>query len=552
MFTAKTHFLILFGIAALIVLAGFPVNKNHVVLLRLDRALRSEGTFLNTLHTNCRSLLATQDLRLEKNFVEQYSRALTDSATETCQISVVESHYEKFNLRSYWDIGLQLWTKEGRKLDQRHFAVDFPLPLSFFPIALFFIATLLGASFWSLSGMLACYLFLLSGASFIQLVERSVHTASNLLFTDVTLMGFVVLLFWSTLFRARRPEEHPERAPRYPLERFLNRILVLSAGVWNPIFYTLMGRVLYPQRNNNPQQLPFLHIQLLVACISLYVLSLDINNLAAAKATMMTSLTLPRYFTYTALIFLLLVLNQTRTKSPQILWHLPHFWKSLLAVALVEGASFYFSFLAGYPHLVRVGVGLLLGELFSRHKIPMRALYQQFLPGAAILFLASFVSALSIDIGVIDLAVALWDPKSHPTGYVLFTFLAGIGIGFLTGSFSATFLALFTLMMTSYDIPLVRAALLDGVLAGSLISPFSLYNLIPALQFGIAPQKILRFRMEQLALPIGIGTTIYLVAAVNSVAILRPVTFIFLCLVAFAVYLRKSNWRFSNLRQLFS
>jgi hypothetical protein len=552
MFTAKTHILLLLGVAAFVILAGFPVNQNQVVLLRLDRILRTEGTFLNALHDNCQTLHATQDLRLERAFVQQYSRTLNDAAPTACQLTLVESHYERFGLRSYWDIGLRLSTKEGQKIEQSHFDVDFPLPLTFFPVVLFFLGTLLGASFWSLSGMLACYLFLLAGGNFILFTQRAVHTANTLLLTDVTLMGFVVLLFWSTLFRARRPEEHPEKTPRYPVEKFFNRILILLAGIWNPIFYTLMGRVLYPQRNNNPTQLPFLHIQLLVACLSLYVLNIDINNPLAAKASLWASMTLPRYFTYTALIFLVLVLNQTRVKAPQILWHLPHFWKSLVAVIAVEAASFYLHFLAGYPHLVRVGVGLLLGELFSRHKIPVRALYQQFLPGAALLFLASFVSAMSIDIGVIDLAVALWDPKSHPTGYVLFTFFAGIGIGFLTGSFSATFLALFTLMLTAYDIPLVRAALLDGVLAGSLISPFSLYNLVPALQFGIAPHKILRYRMQQLALPIGIGTIIYTVSAVNSVAILRPVTFIFLCLVAFAVYLRKGNWHLSNLRQLFS
>ena len=45
-----------------------------------------------------------------------------------------------------------------------------------------------------------------------------------------------------------------------------------------------------------------------------------------------------------------------------------------------------------------------------------------------------------------------------------------------------------------------------------------------------------------MAYPMIIGATIYAVSAINSVAILQPVTFIFMCLLAVTFQLRKSEW----------
>ena len=100
--------------------------------------------------------------------------------------------------------------------------------------------------------------------------------------------------------------------------------------------------------------------------------------------------------------------------------------------------------------------------------------------------------------------------------------------------------------MKTASVPLVRAALLDGILAGILLSPFSLVNLIPAAQFRIGMGALIAERFRQLAFPLEIGVTIYAIGAINSVGILRPATFVFLCLVAVAYQLRKGAWRFGN------
>jgi hypothetical protein len=131
----------------------------------------------------------------------------------------------------------------------------------------------------------------------------------------------------------------------------------------------------------------------------------------------------------------------------------------------------------------------------------------------------------------------------HPTALVIFTFIAGLVLGFLTGNFSVTFFALFPVLLKPHGNELVKAALLDGILAGTLFSPFSLFNLLPAAQFGTSLQELTTFRFQQLAYPLGIAGAIYAISTINSVAILRPVTFVFLCLVALAFQLKKSKWK---------
>ena len=109
--------------------------------------------------------------------------------------------------------------------------------------------------------------------------------------------------------------------------------------------------------------------------------------------------------------------------------------------------------------------------------------------------------------------------------------------------------AMYGFFIRSFDQPLVKAALIDGILAGSMLSPFSLFNLFPAAQFGLDLQDLVRFRIKQLAIPLTISTIIYAVCAINSVAILQPVTFIVLCLLALATRLKRNAWvwrRFSR------
>jgi hypothetical protein len=209
----------------------------------------------------------------------------------------------------------------------------------------------------------------------------------------------------------------------------------------------------------------------------------------------------------------------------------------------VEIAASQWPPLKALPTVTRFGAALFFSELVWPVRVNWKQAGSAWLPWAGMILLASFATSLAIQSGATDMMLVIAEPRIHPVGLVFFTFLAGIAMGFITGNFSSAFFAIFTLMLKSTSQPLVHAALLDGVFAGILLSPFSLYNLVPSVQFRLSHQDLLRFRFKQLMYPLGIGSLIYAVSAVNSVAILRPATFVFLCLAALAFQLRKSYWQ---------
>ena len=105
---------------------------------------------------------------------------------------------------------------------------------------------------------------------------------------------------------------------------------------------------------------------------------------------------------------------------------------------------------------------------------------------------------------------------------MFFTFGAGIAIGFVTGSVSTTFFALSPVLTKFYSVAVVRAALVDGILAGVVLSPLSLYNLLPMVHYRMRLHHLIGLRFRQVAVPLCLGGIIYLVSAINTVAILRP------------------------------
>jgi hypothetical protein len=198
------------------------------------------------------------------------------------------------------------------------------------------------------------------------------------------------------------------------------------------------------------------------------------------------------------------------------------------------------------PHLTRIGIGVVLSELPFFKQVHWKKCLSEWFLWAGALFLSAFMLQAVQSSGLTDLSMSLLDPKMHPSVIVIFCFMTGLLLGMVTGNFFVAFFPLFISILKSSPTPLVQAALLDGVLAGTFLCPYSLWNIVCAVQYGIAPEKILRYRYRQLGFPIAMGGIIYAISAINSVNILRPTAFVFLCLVAVAVQLKRGAWRFGK------
>jgi hypothetical protein len=253
---------------------------------------------------------------------------------------------------------------------------------------------------------------------------------------------------------------------------------------------------------------------------------------------------MPRYFTFSALLFVLL--QQGKIQREPCVWHIPGFWRSLLFVVLVETHAFHTSFWDGTNHLTRIGLSLVASQLVWPAQMNWKRVGRDTFKWGGMLAVGALFATLGTQLSITDLVLFALNPMMHPTGTVFFTFLSGLGLGFVTGNFAIAFFTLYTALSKSASIPVVQAALLDGIVAGILLSPVSVLNLLPAVQFGLSVKTVVVHRFRQLAFPLIIGLLIYAVSAITSVAILRPATFVFLCLVAVVIQLRKSSWKFGN------
>jgi hypothetical protein len=207
--------------------------------------------------------------------------------------------------------------------------------------------------------------------------------------------------------------------------------------------------------------------------------------------------------------------------------------------------SWFIPTLNSLPTFSLVAFSLLISELAWPANLRWRKAINGFLPLAGVLVLASAFTVASVESGVIDLAKILFDPTIHPSALVLFTFISGMALGLVSGHFPTAFFALLPLL-TQNSTPILRAAWVDGVLAGWLLCPFSLLNWIPSTLFHLPSTDTFRARFHQVRIPLVLGIAVYAISGLSSLTILRPVTFVFLCLVIVALHLKHKKWRLGN------
>ncbi len=507
---------------------------------QLSLLLQSDTAFKNLVAQKCGALSTPDASPLEKVVLENLPIPARPDPASACTIAAQGTHATRLRLRTHWDFLIQIRDAQASPFAQRHYSFDVPRPLVLLPLFAFVLALICGFPYWGMRWTVGSYFFLACGASLVQATHSAVRVIKTTFTQEPTTLGMLLVVVWVALCRAHRKPARTHSA--VPMEaRWLNRGVLAALSLWNPAAFTLTGRLLLPFRGAAKRVAPLLGLQVAALCLSVYLLSLTpdpIHGLSAA------SLRMPRYFTFACLLFIFL--QYTPVRKETFFWKLPGIWRTLICVCAVEGICFFFSKSQSIGHLTRIGTGLVLGQLIWPFDVDWKRAWRCCYRWGGALVLALSLTTMSTQLGVTDLVFTTLNPSLHPTGNVFFTFICGIALGFTTGGFAAAFFTLFTAMTKSASVPLSQAAMLDGILAGILLSPFSVINLIPASQFGLKMQKLISHRVHQLGYPLTIGLMIYALSAVTTVAILRPATFVFLCLIAVAVHLKKSGWKFGK------
>lgn len=524
------------------ILYFLPFPDSKVAFQRLESQLQPDTRALRLiLKLHCDSLIS--ESRTEEALSKILLPVQSPEAKRPCDLKVIESSLSRFHLETRWVYGILISTPDNKSLVEKSYSVQFPRPLILLPVILFFLSIYFEFAFWSLGLTVGSYLLLLFSLNLKHAVEETANTFSLMIGTDKTWLGLCLLVFFLKMVKYRKVSEH-KMTSLTSVEVTLNRGLVGITGLWSPGFFTVFSVLLLPVKSTLRRLRGFFDGQVAVCALSLYFLA---SQDKPSWESLQSSILLPRYFSFTLFLLLFVTYATPRRKKQTAIWKLPDIKIYFFSILLEEILAFYFPVLRSIPTLARIALVLVISEMSLHSHSEWRKISRESALPIGAVITCSVLSILSTENGVTDMGLSLCQPNAHPTAFVFFTYLAGLFLGVLTGSFSITFFALIPHLTATQTLPIARAALLDGILAGNLLSPFSLFNIIPAVLFGIGFKEMIAFRAKQLWVPLLMGAAIYAVSAVNSVAILRPVTFIFLCLFAAAIKLHKSEWRIGRI-----
>jgi hypothetical protein len=543
----KFGLLLGFGVSAIaitVVLTLVSFDDRKTALLRLDESLSTDSHFKETIGQNCHSLVGRQTSTDEKFILNRFAPPPGAEATQNCFVSIQAASRSRFGLEGHWNFGIELETDQGRRLFHQNYTIQFPRPRTLLPVALLFLAVVFEIPFWGWFSSFAVFLLLISGANPLHLSTLVQKTLPVTLQTEGTLAGLLLLCGWVAIASNRHPKV---RVLNPTILRNVNQgksILGLLLGLWNPIAFTLCAPLTLVFRGASHRLSFFFDAQILITALSLYLLSFDYRELAANLGE---NLMLPRYLTLALFLFLLLP-HKSTLKPSNRLPIAPHsLLRAMICILLLEAASQLQLLPFQSPTLTRMAAGLFLSEILWPYGVHWKRAYRSAFLWTGTTLLVFWLGILLVDIGMPQMVFGLIDPRMHPTAMVFFTFTGSLVLATLTGSFTASYFPILMLLANHHGEPLVRAALIEGILAGMFLSPFSLLNLLPAVQFRLNMKELLSLRLQQLGFPLLISTTIYALSAMSSIAILRPVTFIFLCLLGLFIQLKKQQWRVGDL-----
>lgn len=529
-----------FATAALL-LHSIPFSQRDVATHRLEQDISQSLGTLQQISSSCNELIANENTPLERWFINQLapSKTITDSKNQTsCVLKAQENHSTRFYLFAQWTLGFEIF-KSGSPSSfvSAQYSTEFPLPLSLLPLLVFmFMIPFNHSKNGSLLHLLAYFLFL-SGLSLIQFLNLVPKTLVDIFTTDRLFLGLLLFSLWLALKNVS--DRIQTRMATTKLEALLNTFISNIVGIWNPLLYTLLGPLIFPLGHQIKNLNLFFNSQMIIITLSLFFLGLDFSNVYSFFTTFLT----PRYFSFAIIFYLFSTLIPKIPSRQPIIWQIKHFKRYFFVVLFIETVSFLLPESKNIPTLTRIALAFLLVE-FSRFKLESwRAISQRWRGPLFALLISAFTAAFSSKIGVLDLVIAICDPRKHPTTVVPFNLLSGFVISFLTGGLASPFFVLLSDMMQTSPNPIMKAALFDGVLAGLFLSPFSLFNLFPAFQHNIPIHEVLKLRCRQCFIPLFVGLIVYFVGTVTSLRILPPVCFVFCCIGVVTLKLKRSQWK---------
>ncbi len=528
-------------ITAAIFLVLLPFSQREVATERLNSELSKTVELTKIVSDNCRELLSNENTPLERWFIGKlipHPLVSPSPLLPSCVLRAQSTHSSQLNLRAQWNLGFEIFDSTSlRPIITKSYSTQFPLPLCFLPLLAFILMLPFSSHLFGAMTCLVLHLFFLSGLNLIELLKNLPKIPINILATDRLFPGLFLFSLWIALLPLHERKRGKTASNR--IEVLVNSFFNNLLGIWNPILYTLIGPIIFSVGNEIKRLTVFLNSQLLILALSLYIFGLDLSNIYSVFTTFLT----PRYFSFSIFFCFFLSLVPSGHNNQILIWEIKHFWRYFIAVIVMESLAFMITELRAIPTLTRWGLVFLLVEFLRFKWDHWNAIYSRWKAPLTALLISSSVAAFCSEVGVIDLVISICDPQKHPTSILPFTLLSGFLLGFLTGGLSSPFFILVSQLIQTYPNPLIRAALFDGVLAGLIFSPFSLFNLFPAMQNKISIQKLLRLRFKQLLIPILMGIVIYFVGTVTTLGILAPVCFVFCCLIVISFKLKKNRWK---------
>jgi hypothetical protein len=399
-------------------------------------------------------------------------------------------------------------------------------------MGLFFLSLLfkIRLSLMFLMGLYGLFLFGMNTTQF----SKSILKASWLTLTqDPYFIGVTLLALWAAIKLSLKQEKLQTPQTHTKLKKGFVSIL----GMWSPIFYSFAQSIFYKVRTQGAHLI--YNTQAILFALSIYLIFFDVKKISIF---LNQSLWLPRYFTFALLLFFFARYG-FRTPHSSNMGIDRTFIISFMIIFASEVLFVFFPELRIMNSFARMALILLVTEILFNYKKITPTWIKTFIPCTLSIFGLFLFYNISTESGVLELAFTLWDPRVHPSVLTLYTFICGTIIGYLTGNVSITYFLLYTSLVKIHGIPTAKAALVDGVILGNLISPFSLLNVIPAFFNKKSIQEIISTRLRLVYFPLIISAITYALCSWQAVSILQPVSFIFLCLVLVAYMMKKNNWQ---------
>lgn len=522
MVKSRVLFLFLAG-ATTWVLSHLDIHQERLALSRWSAQLSADSSLRQTVENHCSIIVGEEQSDLEATFLRTLGPSRQIFPIKRCLLKVAAESRSKLLVLSQWVFTISLVSNDNFEF-QKSFPVRFPLPFALLPLVLWGLAIVFNyRGLWQSSLWIAIFisLFLVSGLSPQEVSRTALGCLTRLAITEKNFISLCALLFWALLMGHHRSE------PNTQWPRWVGRIF----GIWNPASLAS----LFPLQYVRTHLFSSLSEQAICVCLSAYFLVPDWES----WDRILLNIRLPRYFTV-ALVFWL-VLKRVRDRPPPRLIHRGCLVRSVATVTGVELLAQAVPWLQEIGFTLRMSLAINAGLLIMPRQFEWRKVFKDCL----ILkwpCLGLFVSTFIVTSGTAELVLETLNPIYHPNAATVLTFVAGIAMGLITGSFSFSYFSLWPLLSKFQAIGLIQASLVDGIAAGTLLSPFHPLTLMTAGFFKTKFQDAYEARLRLFLPPILLSGFIYGLGTLQLFSILLPITFVFLCLVIGALYLRAHRW----------